>query len=302
MWSRNCIDDAGDKYVATSQAILPQLVESTPSTAGNVRHLKRLDFGMLAGIVIALGAAIAGIASTGVGLRYFFQPAGALIVLGGTIGVMFVTTPRRALFHSAQRVISLLWTPCVDREALITEIVSLAKAARRGGLLGIEPLIGQSTNAFLRDSLRLALDVKNRAELQLALETDLRLRERQGEADARTLEIAGGFAPAIGILGTVVGLIDVLKQFSNVQSVGSGIGTAFVSTIYGLALANLVLLPIAHRIRARLAETADTQELIAEGVLCLFDGVHSSLVRERLQSFLRESPGKERAMSVGEDR
>lgn len=285
--------------MATSQAVLPQLAESKQHGADGIQHPKKLDLGMLAGIAIALGAAIAGIASTGVGLGYFLQPAGALIVLGGTIGVMFVTTPRRALFHSAQRVFALLWTHSIDHEALIAEIVSMAKAARRGGLLGIEPLIEQSENAFLRDSLRLALDVKTRAELQLALETELRLRERQGEADARTFEVAGGFAPAIGILGTVVGLIDVLKQFSNIQSVGSGIGTAFVSTTYGLALANLVLLPIAHRIRARLAETADTQELIAEGVLCLFDGTHSSLVRERLHSFLREAPGRERALSAG---
>ena len=87
---------------------------------------------------------------------------------------------------------------------------------------------------------------------------ELQMAERQGEADAKTLEVAGGFAPTLGIVGTVIGLIDVLRQFANLTSAGYGIGTAFVSTIYGLALANLLLLPMAHRIRARVAEAFET--------------------------------------------
>ena len=105
--------------------------------------------------------------------------------------------------------------------------------------------------------------------------------------DAKILEVAGGFAPTIGILGTVVGLIDVLRHFSNVASVGHGIGTAFVSTIYGLTLANLVLLPVANRIRARVADLFEVQELIMESVLALVDGVHPMALRQRLTSFLR---------------
>ncbi|MEO7145274.1 MAG: MotA/TolQ/ExbB proton channel family protein [Bryobacteraceae bacterium] len=279
--------------MATSQAILTQLPETNPSAIDGYRPTRRLDRWMLLGILIAVGATVAGIASTGVGLAYFLQPAGALIVLGGTLGVLFITTPRRALIDTAGRITGVFWDPSVSREHLIDEIVAYAKASRRGGLLSIEPAITQASSPWLQIALRLAVDVKNRTELQLALETELRLRERQGETDARTLEIAGGFAPTIGIIGTVVGLIDVLRQFSNLQTVGSGIGTAFVSTIYGLGLANLVLLPMAHRIRARVAEAFEIQELIVEGVLCLFDGTHPALVRERLQSFLREPPASD---------
>jgi len=130
--------------------------------------------------------------------------------------------------------------------------------------------------------------VKDHAELQTALENKLRLIERQGEADAKTLEVAGGFAPTIGVLGTVVGLIDVLRQFTELAGVAYGMGAAFVSTIYGLGLANLVLLPAANRIRARIAETIETQELMAEGILCLYDGIHPRLMRQRLACFLRE--------------
>ena len=104
------------------------------------------------------------------------------------------------------------------------------------------------------------------------------------------LEVAGGFAPTIGVLGTVVGLMEVLRQFTNLSSVALGIGTAFVSTFYGLALANFILLPAANRIRTNVAETFETEEMIIQGGLCLVDGTHPALLRERLNCFLR---GKE---------
>jgi chemotaxis protein MotA len=250
---------------------------------------RRPDFFLLAGAGIAVCAIIAGMISTGIGAGYFLQPAGALIVLGGTLGVTLITTPPRALLHSLGRVRHLLVAPASAREEIIDEIVRYARLARRDGIMALERLAPDCSDLFLRDSLLLALDVKDRVELQSALEMELRLRERQGEADARTFEVAGGFAPTLGIIGTVVGLIEVLRHFSDIQAVGAGIGTAFVSTMYGLALANLFLLPVAHRIRARVAERLEVQELMAEGVLCLIDGVHPALIRLRLKSFLRES-------------
>ncbi len=246
------------------------------------------DGWIIAGIAIALTTVIAGIASTGVNLRYFLQPTAAWIVLGGTLGVTLITTPRKSLLHAVRRVLGLLHQPAADRETLTEEIVSCVRTARVQGLLAVEPFIEQASNVFLREMLALAIDAKSRSEFQATLETKLRLRERQGDADAKVLEVAGGFAPAIGVIGTVVGLIDVLRQFANMNSVAFGIGTAFVSTMYGLALANLVLLPAAHRIRASVAETFEIEEMIVEGGLCLMDGTHPALVRERLNCFLRQ--------------
>ena len=247
-----------------------------------------LDAWILGGIAIAVMTTIAGIASTGVNLRYFLQPTAAWIVLGGTLGVTMVTTPRNALLHAVRRVLGLVRQPATNREELIAEIVSYVRTARTHGLLALEPAITQTNNGFLREMLGLAIDVKNREEFQSTLETKLRLRERHGDADAKVLEVAGGFAPAIGVIGTVVGLIEVLRQFSNMDSVALGIGTAFVSTMYGLALANLILLPAAHRIRASVAETFEIEEMIVQGGLGLIDGTHPSLVRERLNCFLRK--------------
>lgn len=266
-------------------------IQASPAPLGQPAR-KSLDIWMLTGVLIAIAGTVAGIRSTGVNLTYFFQPAGALIVVGGTFGIALITTPRSSLRHSARRVMGILRSETVNREALIEELVSYAKLVRIKGLISIDRLLDGASQGFLRDTIRLAMDIDNREELRNILETKVRLRERQGETDAKVLEVAGGFAPTIGVLGTVVGLIQILRQFSNLSAVAMGIGTAFVSTVYGLALANLVLLPAAHRIRASVAETFELEEMMIEGALCLYDGVHHSLVRERLNNFLRARTGR----------
>ena len=250
-------------------------------------RLRRLDLCLLAGIALAAGAAIAGLRSTGIRPAYFFQPTGACIVLGGTLGVMLLTTPGSALRSSASRVLRLFAPPSGGAAALIEQIAVCARVSRREGPAGLEALAKKTVNPFLRDALMLVCDVNDRKQIQGTLETALRLRERQGEADARTFEVAGGFAPTIGIMGTVVGLIEVMRQFGSIAAVGCGIGTAFLSTLYGLAAANLLLLPLAHRIRARAAEELEIQELIVEGVVAIADGLHPALIRARLREFLR---------------
>jgi chemotaxis protein MotA len=186
-------------------------------------------------------------------------------------------------------VFELIRSEETDRVELIEELMRYVKFARSMGLLMIEPMIRGASSAFLKESLELCVDADDRAALRGALETKVRLRERQGETDAKVLEVAGGFAPTIGVLGTVVGLIEVLRNFSDLTSVANGIGAAFVSTIYGLGLANMILLPAAHRIRARIAEQFETHEMIVDAVICMAEGTHPALVRERLNAFLREA-------------
>jgi chemotaxis protein MotA len=196
--------------LATPQAALsPQLPTREP--ADRPRRRGRLDVSFLAGVVIALGAIATGICATHVGFTYFLQPTGAVIVLGGTLGVILVTTPRLSLVHSARRVMDLFAIDEVDRAALIEEIIGLSRIARRGGINGLDAAISKTTNLFLREALQLAVDGQSREELRVVLETQLRMNERHGENDAKALEVAGGFAPTIGIIGTVVGLIEVLR-------------------------------------------------------------------------------------------
>jgi chemotaxis protein MotA len=271
--------------LATPQAALANPANPKPLRA---QTRPRLDGLFLAGVTIAFAATLIGIASTGVSLAYFFQPTGAIIVLGGTLGVILITTPAQSLVHCVHRVKDLFAASDRDPQALIEQIVECARARRRG-IVALEPLIDHVRDEFFQKGLQLATDLTDRQELKSILETELHMAERQGEADAKTLEVAGGFAPTIGIIGTVVGLIDVLRHFSNPQAIGYGIGTAFVSTIYGLTLANLVLLPAAHRIRTHVAAKFETQEIILEGLLAIVDTVHPEIIRMRLNAFVRRS-------------
>ncbi len=269
--------------MSAPQSAIASLSTSIDQSSHQTR--KHPDAWMLAGIAIIAAAMAAGIAWAKIPISYFFQPSGILIVIGGTLGATIVTTPKRALQDAARRVVDLWWEHGEGRAELVDEIMSYVRLARLKGLLSIEPAIRESRHEFLRECLTLALDVQKN-ELQPAMETRMRMRERRGDADARTLEIAGGFAPTIGVLGTVVGLIDVLRRFSDVTAVASGVGTAFASTLYGIGLANLLLLPLAHRIRAAVAAGLEKEELILEGVGCILDGVHPALAAERLKAFL----------------
>ena len=255
------------------------------------------DQWMLGGLLLGALAVIAGIALSGAGLKYFLQPSSALIVFGGTLGITLVTLPKDSLRMIVRRIRHVSARPTAEREALIEEIVELARLARRGGMLAIEPHVARIKNDYLRNGLLTALDVRDMTELQVVLENELKLSERHGQADAAALETAAGYAPTIGILGTVVGLIEVLKHFTDIRAVGPGIGAAFVSTIYGLTTANFLLLPLAHRIQARVAETTETEELIAEGVMCIFASMHPSIVRQRLAPYLREIGERDRVLN-----
>ncbi len=271
--------------MASASAVLDQTAKNATAERLGEPH-RPLDLCMLAGLAIAFAAIIAGLAFTRVKLVYFLQPAGAFIVLGGTLGVTLITAPRLSLLRASRRVFHLLRPEAVNRQALAEEMIGYAKSARKAGILSLEPLIPRVNHPFLRDMLSLAIDVKDRAEFQATMEAKIRLRERQGEADARALEIAGGFAPTIGVLGTVVGLIDGLQRFSEPSTIAIGIGTAFVSTIYGLGLANLLLLPAACRLRVSVAQQFELDEMILEGGLALFDLPHPALLRGRLSGYL----------------
>ena len=257
----------------------------------------RRDAWLMSGLLLGALAVIAGIAVSGAGLGYFFQPGSALIVLGGTFSITMVTSPKQSLLDTCRRVWELRKTPVLTREALIEEVVEFARVARRGGTFSIEPLIPRARSEDLRNGLLTSLDVKDMSELQVILETELKLVERHGQADAVALELAAGYAPVVGIIGTVVGLIEVLRHFTDLKMIGPGIGAAFVSTIYGLGAANFFLLPLAHRIHTRISEECETRELIAEGVLGIYTMMHPGVVRQRLAPYLKDAAARERVLN-----
>jgi chemotaxis protein MotA len=246
---------------------------------------------MLLGVGAAVGAFVAGFAFTGLNPRILLQPASLFIVFGGTLGVTLITAPQATLLLAVSQVRKLFLKRILPtREDLTEEIISYARQIRFRGLVAMEPSIHQISQGFLREALLLAMDTGDRAALQSVLENRIRYCEKQSESAAWVLEVAGGFSPTIGVLGTVIGLISILTQFSSLPAVSSGVAVAFTSTIYGLALANLLLLPAAQRIRAQSWEELDLQQFMAEGALCLFDGLQPGVVRQRLQAFVNTPP------------
>lgn len=210
----------------------------------------------------------------------------ALLVSGGTLGAVAFGTPSAILASAARRCFELLRTARNTRKEAAYRIMECAILARRSGLASIEPLVEELHSGLLRRALLLIVDGVPPQELRRQIQIEITAEEDRAEADARVFEQAGGYAPTIGIIGAVIGLIQVMRQLSDVDAVGRGIAAAFTATLYGVALANVVLLPLAGRIRARAKEDISEMHLILEGVTALGEGLSLRLLRSRLEALL----------------
>ena len=216
------------------------------------------------------------------------QATACVIVLGGTAGAVclsFTGTQLRQSWHSL---------PCVFRKPRdetpdqATRLVELAYRARRHGLLSVEGEVAKLPDPFMRRSLQLVIDGFPPQQVREIMEMDLVQREENGQMPARVFEAAGGYAPTIGILGAVLGLIQVMQHLTEPARLGTGVAVAFVATIYGVASANLLFLPIAHKLKLYHERHMLRQEMILEGVLALAQGEHPRLIAERLNGFLSQ--------------
>jgi len=248
----------------------------------------RPDYSALAGIIVA-GFAVAG----GFLLeRGNFGDLGSLnaglLVVGGTIGAVLIGTPSSILTSSMRRCRRLFRHKTGAGRETADQIVRFALLARRLGLAAIEREAEAVENSLLRRALLLVVDGVAPNEVRRQLEIEIAKEEDRADADARVFEQAGGYAPTIGIIGAVIGLIQVMRQLGNVDEVGRGIASAFVSTLYGVALANLLLLPLAARIRSNARSEAGVKELILEGVAALGEGLSLHVIRARLETFLND--------------
>jgi chemotaxis protein MotA len=246
------------------------------------------DFATLGGIVLAIGGLIGGLLLEGGRLQDIAQITSALIVLGGTIGAVMITTPLAVLVRAARQVGSVFFSSTESLSERIDEIVALANRARRTGILSLESQTASIEDPFLRKSLELAVDGVEPAKIRDIMEFEIGLFEQDADAEAKVFEAAGGYAPTIGIIGAVLGLIQVMKNLANVDEVGRGIAVAFVATVYGVASANLFFLPAAGKLKARAQELVRIRELTLEGVLGIASGVNHRLIRTKLEAFLKK--------------
>jgi chemotaxis protein MotA len=253
--------------------------------ANSIKNTKR-DYGAVAGIAIA-AAAVAGGFIFERGRFSDLGSAGAgLLVFGGTIGAVIIGTPSAILRSSLRRCRSLFARESKAGREAAHHIMRCAVLARRLGLASIEQEAEGVDNGLLRRALLLVVDGVSTQEVRRQLQIEIVAEEDRAEADARVFEQAGGYAPTIGIIGAVIGLIQVMRQLGNVDEVGRGIAAAFTATLYGVALANLLLLPIAARIRSKARSEIEVKELILEGVTALGEGLSLRLIRARLETLL----------------
>jgi chemotaxis protein MotA len=253
----------------------------------------RLDFASLTGLLLALGGILGGLLLEGGRASDVGQFTAALIVLGGTLGAVMLTTPSHQLWAALKRVKDVFWDTTPALSDVMQQLLNFARQARRSGILSLENDSDALADPFLRKALSLAVDGTDLRDLRSIMELEIELAERRGEAEAKVFETAGGYSPTIGIIGAVLGLIQVMKHLEDIERVGHGIAVAFVATVYGVALANLLLLPAANKLKARLDQTLQFRELMLEGVIGIAEGMNPKLLEKKLEAFLGETSDKD---------
>ena len=251
-----------------------------------------MQLGPLIGIVVALFAILVGNAIEGGHLASIVGGPAALIVVGGTIGAVVVQFPAATLLGAVRAAGATFKKPQADSVKLVDELVDYANRARRDGILALEKVAAVSSHPFLPKALMMAVDGADSTSLRQTMEIAIGQHEEHGEDAAKAFEAAGGYSPTVGIIGAVLGLIHVMSNLSDIAAVGSGIASAFVATIYGVAFANIVFLPLGGRIKMRVRDEVQQMEMMLAGVLAIQEGMNPKLVRERLSEFLHHQPSK----------
>jgi chemotaxis protein MotA len=253
--------------------------------ASRIPRNRRYDLTTLAGVPLGIGMILLGQLLEGGSAWSILQSTAALIVFGGTLGAVLVSFPLQDVKQAAAGVRHIFVEDAEGPEATIGSILRYAKVARKDGILALEDESASAKDPLLRKGLMLAVDGVNPKTLREMLEIDLATAEDRDHVPAKVFEAAGGYAPTVGILGAVLGLIHVMENLSDPTKLGSGIAVAFVATVYGVGAANLLFLPIANKLRRRADDAARRRVLIFEGILAIQEGLNPRLIDQKLRGF-----------------
>lgn len=245
-----------------------------------------MDITTLLGLIIGVGALLGGFVGEGGHVGALFSATAGAIVFGGTFGAVAIATPMEQL-KEIPKILKVAFTyKPKDPMDTITELVSLATTARREGILALEEKIETYDDEFFKNGIRLVVDGVDPDLVRSMLETELAFIESRHEKGAQPFEQAGGFAPTMGIIGTVMGLVHVLGNLADVSSLGPQIATAFIATLYGVASANVVFLPLATKLKNRTKQEVLIRELMIEGILSIQAGENPNILGQKLKAFL----------------
>jgi chemotaxis protein MotA len=253
-----------------------------------------VDKSSVVGIILALGGIVAGLLIEGGNLRQILQPTAAMIVFGGTLGAVLLQFPLPVVLNAGRRLGSVFVNPKQNSLSMIQRLVEYAQKARREGLVSLDAELKDIDDPFLKKSLMLAVDGTEPEELRKIMELELDNQAEYEEQVPQVFESAGGFAPTIGIIGAILGLIQVMQHLDKIDEVGKGIAVAFVATIYGVGSANLLYLPVAGKMKARIRQEQIAREMTLEGVTSILEGMNPHTLEAKLVGFLVDAASGER--------
>lgn len=248
-----------------------------------------MDITSVIGLIIGISAILGAQLIESNSILTIIQPSAALVVIGGTLGAVFINFSLPSIITAFKSVKKVFVEKEEDTFKIVGQIVGISKIARQQGLLALQDIVGDIDNNFLRRGVQLAIDTNNPQLLHDILNTEISLEEEHEVLSARIFEAFGGFAPTFGIVGAVLGLIQVMGNLQDPSQLGHGIATAFVSTLYGVGLANMFFLPIAGKLKMRLREEMISKEMIVQGLISIQLGENPSIIEEKLLTFLSYS-------------
>jgi chemotaxis protein MotA len=256
-----------------------------------------MDKASIGGVLLAIAGIVAGLILEGGNLGQILQPTAALIVFGGTLGAVLLQFPLTTVIAAFRSLGHVFAAPRRQNDDLIRLLMSFANKARRQGVVSLDADLQAIQDPFLKRSLMLAVDGTEPSDLRKIMRVSLDSTMEHEERLPMVFESAGGFSPTIGILGAVLGLIQVMQHLDNMQEVGRGIAVAFVATIYGVGIANLFFLPFAGKMRIRIHDTQQRREMMLEGVISILEGMNPRMLEVKLAGFLDDAgqDKKERA-------
>ncbi|MFR0674548.1 flagellar motor protein [Enterobacterales bacterium AW_CKDN230030176-1A_HGKHYDSX7] len=245
-----------------------------------------MDVLSLIGLILAFVAIVGGNFLEGGHVSALVNGPAALIVLGGTLAAVLLQSPLPAFKRALQIVGWIFFAPREDLAGGIDRVVGWSLTARKEGLLGLETVADAEPDPYARKGLQLLVDGAEPESIRSILEVDLLTQESRDLQAAKVFESMGGYAPTIGIIGAVMGLIHVMGNLADPAQLGSGIAVAFVATIYGVASANLILLPIANKLKAIVLRQSRYREMLLEGLLSIAEGENPRSIELKLQGFM----------------
>ncbi|TQR99307.1 flagellar motor protein [Paenibacillus ottowii] len=255
-----------------------------------------MDITIVLGIIAGIIALIGGFLWEGGQFTGLLQGTSALIVFGGTFAAVVISYPASKLKTIPTALRMAFSREDNPTEQYIEDLVSMAATSRRSGVLALERISSEHPNAFLREGLQLVIDGTEQEQIKQILELELDAIGHKHEGYAKIFESAGGYAPTMGIIGTVMGLIHVLGSLTEPTALGPSIAVAFIATLYGVASANLIFLPIASKIRAASESEIITMDLLLQGILAIQNGENPKLVRKKLEFFIRSEQNIDRKL------